>query len=223
MEIQNFKSFKCDDLIIRSSHDKIMDAIRKAFDSTNQTADLCTVSRIIDHLDIKDGMTLFDIQHEIAHILISYQKQPVSINSKLDRRHENPGRPEVTRVCALLPDWKVVSLLKTIGKRLVRYIDKPLQLITCYYLALFALLKTESCMGKIRYYWQLLVKHIKGFKIPALRTVQDAIEKLSNWRNNVKKLVFTAAEKLKYRAWSKLQDMIEELLPELEPAFKVTC
>ena len=78
-------------------------------------------------------------------------------------------------------------------------------------------------MGKIRYYWQLLVKHIKGFKIPALRTVQDAIEKLSNWRNNVKKLVFTAAEKLKYRAWSKLQDMIEELLPELEPAFKVTC
>lgn len=223
MEIQNFKSFKCDDLIIRSSHDKIMDAIRKAFDSTNQTADLCTVSRIIDHLDIKDGMTLFDIQHEIAHILISNQKQPVSINSKLDRRHENPGRPEVTRVCALLPDWKVVSLLKTIGKRLVRYIDKPLQLITCYYLALFALLKTESCMGKIRYYWQLLVKHIKGFKIPALRTVQDAIEKLSNWRNNVKKLVFTAAEKLKYRAWSKLQDMIEELLPELEPAFKVTC
>lgn len=223
MEIQNFKSFKCDDLIIRSSHDKIMDAIRKAFDSTNQTADLCTVSRIIDHLDIKDGMTLFDIQHEIAHILISYQKQPVSINSKLDRRHENPGRPEVTRVCALLPDWKVVSLLKTIGKRLVRYIDKPLQLITCYYLALFALLKTESCMGKIRYYWQLLVKHIKGFKIPALRTVQDAIDKLSNWRNNVKKLVFTAAEKLKYRAWSKLQDMIEELLPELEPAFKVTC
>lgn len=223
MEIQNFKSFKCDDLIIRSSHDKIMDAIRKAFDSTNQTADLCTVSRIIDHLDIKDGMTLFDIQHEIAHILISNQKQPVSINSKLDRRHENPGRPEVTRVCALLPDWKVVSLLKTIGKRLVRYIDKPLQLITCYYLALFALLKTESCMGKIRYYWQLLVKHIKGFKIPALRTVQDAIDKLSNWRNNVKKLVFTAAEKLKYRAWSKLQDMIEELLPELEPAFKVTC
>ncbi len=223
MQIKNFKSIKCDDLIIRSSHDKIMDAIRKAFDSTNQTADLCTVSRIIDHLDIKDGMTLFDIQHEIAHILISYQKQPVSINSKRDRRHENPGRPEVTRVCALLPDWKVVSLLKTIGKRLVRYIDKPLQLITCYYLALFALLKTESCMGKIRYYWQLLVKHIKGFKIPALRTVQDAIDKLSNWRNNVKKLVFTAAEKLKYRAWSKLQDMIEELLPELEPAFKVTC
>ena len=104
---------------------------------------------------------------------------------------------------------------------MVGFYDKPLQLITCYYLALFALLKTESYTGKIKYYWELLVKHIKGFKIPALRTVQNAIDKLSNWRNNIKKLVFTAAEKLKYRAWSQLQDMIEELLPALEPAFKV--
>ena len=221
MEIKNFTITKRDGSKGRFSLDKIMGAICKAFENTHQTADLVTVSKIIDHLDIKDGMSTFSIQHEIEHLLLYYQDQHVFGSNKRDKRHENPGRPEVTRVCALLPDWKVVSLLKKIGKRLVKYIDKPIQLITCYYLALFALLKTESSEGKIRYYWQLLVKHIKNFKIPALRTIQNAIDKLSNWRNNIKKLVFTAAEKLKYRAWSKLQDMIEELLPELEPSFKV--
>lgn len=221
MEIKNFTITKRDGSQDRFSLSKIMVAICKAFENTNQTADMVTVCKIIDHLDIKDGMTTFSIQHELEHLLLQYKDQQVYESNKRDRRHENPGRPKVTRVCALLPDWKVVSLLKKIGKRLVKYIDKPLQLITCYYLALFALLKTESCEGKIRYYWELLDKRIKGFKIPALRTVQDAIYKLSNWRNNIKKLVFTAAEKLKYRAWSKLQDMIEELLPELEPAFKV--
>ena len=214
MEIKNFTITKRDGLKSRFSLDKIMGAICKAFENTHQTADLVTVSKIIDHLDVKDGMSTFSIQHEIEHLLLYYQDQHVFGSNKRDKRHENPGRPEVTRVCALLPDWKVVSLLKKIGKRLVK-------LITCYYLALFALLKTESSEGKIRYYWQLLVKHIKNFKIPALRTIQNAIDKLSNWRNNIKKLVFTAAEKLKYRAWSKLQDMIEELLPELEPSFKV--
>ena len=220
MGIKNFTITKRDGSKDRLSLDKIMGAICKAFENTNQTADLGTVSKIIGRLDIKDGITPFDIQHELEHVLLSAPVHRVIESRKYDRRHDNPGRPEVTRVCALLPDWKVVALLRRIGKRLMGFYNKPLQLITCYYLALFALLKTESCTGKIRYYWQLLVKHIKGFKIPALRTVQDAIDKLSNWRNNIKKLVFTAAEKLKYRAWSKLQDMIEELLPDLEPAFK---
>ena len=217
----NFTVTKRDGSKDRFALDKIMNAIVKAFESVDEPADLGAVSKIIDRLDIKDGMTPFDIQHEIEQLLLSYPDQPVIESRKYDRRHKNPGAPKVTRVCALLPDWKVVLLLKKIGKQLARYIDKPLQLITCYYLALFALLKTESYNRKIRYYWQLLVNKIKGFKIPALRTVQDAIDKLANWRDNVKKLVFTAAEKLKYRAWSRLQDMIEELLPTLEPAFRV--
>ena len=220
MEIKNFTITKRDGSKDRFSLDKIMGAICKAFENTNQTVDLGAVSKIIDRLNIRDDMTPLDIQHELEHVLLSAPVHRVIESRKYDRRHNNSGRPKVTRVCALLPDWKVVALLRRIGKQLIRFYYKPLQLITCYYLALFALLKTESCTGKIRYYWQLLVKHIKGFKIPALRTVQDAIDKLSNWRNNIKKLIFTAAEKLKYSAWSKLQDMIEELLPDLEPAFK---
>lgn len=219
--IMTYSVVKRDRRLVGFNEQIIMAAIRKAFENTNQLADLGTVSKIIDHLDIEDNMKVSDIQETLERVLLSFQMKEESQSGKYDRRHDNPGRPEVTRLCAPLPDWKVISLLKRVGRQLRKFVDKPLQLFTCYYLALFALIKTESYSGKIKYYWQLLVKYIKGFRVPALRTMQDAIDKLSNWRNNIKKLVFTTAEKLKYRAWSKLQDMIEELLTDLEPAFKV--
>jgi hypothetical protein len=83
---------------------------------------------------------------------------------------------------------------------------------------MFALLKTESSHGKIRYYRDLLLRYTKGFRIPSLRALQDAIAKFSNWKENTTRVVFKACEKIKFKAWSVLQGMIENLLPQLEPA-----
>lgn len=215
MEIKNFTITKRDGTKDRFSLDKILGAITKAFETVDAPADLGTVSKVISHLDIKENMSQFDIQHELEHILLQYANLD---SCKHDRRHENPGRPKATRFCAALPDRRVVTLLREIGRRLKSYIDKPLQLLTCYYLAMFALLKTESWYGKIEHYWRILVKYIKGFRIPALRTLQDAIAKYSNWKEKTKRYVFTACEKFKFKAWDALQSMIEKLLPQLEPA-----
>ena len=52
MEIKNFTITKRDGSKDQFSLDKIMNAIVKAFESVNEHADLATVSKILNHLDM---------------------------------------------------------------------------------------------------------------------------------------------------------------------------
>ena len=56
MEMQDFTITKRDGSKDRFSLDKIMNAIIKAFDSVGAAADLGTVSKIISHIDIHEGI-----------------------------------------------------------------------------------------------------------------------------------------------------------------------
>ena len=65
MEIKNFTITKRDGSKDSFSLDKIMNAIIKAFDSVEEPADLGTISKIINHLDIRNDIKVEDIQHAI--------------------------------------------------------------------------------------------------------------------------------------------------------------
>ena len=213
MEIKNFTITRRDGSRDSFAVDKIMNAIVKAFDHTKVPTDLGTISKIIGHLNIEKGMLQDEIQDEIERALLRE-------GNRHDRRVFNQ-RPATERMCALMPDNRVISLLKKIGIKLRRYYGNPLQLFTCFLLAFYALIKTESRGGKIAHYWELLVRYMKGYKIPALRTLQDAIKKLSCWQTNTMTWLLSKADRIKYKAWSTFQGMIENMLPKLEPAFIV--
>ena len=70
MEIKNFTITKRDGSKDQFSLDKIMNAIVKAFESVSVPADLGTISRILSHLDIKDDITVEDIQNQVEESLM---------------------------------------------------------------------------------------------------------------------------------------------------------
>ena len=70
MEIKNFTITKRDGSKDQFSLDKIMNAIVKAFESVNEHADLATVSKILNHLDMHDDITVEDIQNQVEEALM---------------------------------------------------------------------------------------------------------------------------------------------------------
>ena len=70
MEIKNFTITKRDGSKDQFSLDKIMNAIVKAFESVNEPADLAIVSRILNHLDMHDDITVEDIQNQVEEALM---------------------------------------------------------------------------------------------------------------------------------------------------------
>ena len=70
MEIKNFTITKRDGSKDQFSLDKIMNAIVKAFESVNVPADLGTISKILSNLDIKDDITVEDIQNQVEESLM---------------------------------------------------------------------------------------------------------------------------------------------------------
>ena len=64
MKINNFTITKRDGTKDAFSLDKIMNAIIKAFNSVNEPVDLSRISKILSNLDIKDGVTVEDIQNQ---------------------------------------------------------------------------------------------------------------------------------------------------------------
>ena len=62
MEIKNFTITKRDGSADRFTLDKIMNAIIKAFDSVKEPIDLGCISKILSHLNIKEGIKVEDIQ-----------------------------------------------------------------------------------------------------------------------------------------------------------------
>ena len=70
MEIKNFTITKRDGTKDFFSLDKIMNAITKAFESVGEPSDLGTISRIISRLDIKNDITVEDIQNQVEEALM---------------------------------------------------------------------------------------------------------------------------------------------------------
>ena len=70
MEIKNFTITKRDGSKDRFSLDKIMNAIVKAFESVDEPTDLGAISKILSHLDIKDDITVEDIQNQVEVALM---------------------------------------------------------------------------------------------------------------------------------------------------------
>ena len=70
MEIKNFTITKRDGSKDRFSLDKIMNAIVKAFESVEEPADLGTISKVLSNLDIKDDITVEDIQNQVEESLM---------------------------------------------------------------------------------------------------------------------------------------------------------
>ena len=70
MEIKNFTITKRDGSKDLFSLDKIMNAIVKAFESAQEPADLAIVSKILNHLDMHDNITVEDIQNQVEEALM---------------------------------------------------------------------------------------------------------------------------------------------------------
>ena len=220
MEIKNFTITKRDCSKDSFSLDKIMNAIVKAFESVNEPAELGTVSKILSHLDVKDDTTFDDIQHQVEEALKKeggYKVAVSSVLNRLDRRHNNPGRPKITQLCRRLTDDEWIHAFREAQERARAYTDSPNQYVCVFFTTLFRLLGTEVPSGRIAYYWKMLREHVAGLKVPALRTVQYNIERFMKWKDNATKWGISTAERIKFKAWAALQNVLEELLPKIEP------
>lgn len=226
MEIKNFTITKRDGSKDRFSLDKIMNAICKAFESVNEPTDLGTVSKILSHLDVKDDTLFEDIQTQVEEALMREGRYTVAksfILYRHDRRHNNPGRPKITQLCRRLTDNEWIYAFRKAQEIASVYIDNPNQYVCVFFTTLFTLLGTEVPSGRIAYYWKMLRKHIVGLKVPALRTVQYNIERFLKWKEDAKKWMISKAEKIKFKSWAALQNVLEKLLPKIEPKLAMCC
>ena len=67
--MKDFAIIKRDGSKDRFSLDKIMNAIIKAFESVNEDVDLASVSKIVSHIDVFDGVTVENIQNQVEQAL----------------------------------------------------------------------------------------------------------------------------------------------------------
>ena len=68
--MKDFTIVKRDGSRDKFSLDKIMNAIIKAFQSVNKQVDLCSISKIISHLDMHDDIKVEDIQNQVELALM---------------------------------------------------------------------------------------------------------------------------------------------------------
>ena len=68
--MKDFAIIKRDGSKDRFSLDKIMNAIIKAFESVNEDVDLASVSKIVSHNDVFDGVTVENIQNRVEQALM---------------------------------------------------------------------------------------------------------------------------------------------------------
>lgn len=70
MEVRKFTITKRDGTRDEFSLDKIMNAIVKAFEAVEEPFNVASISKIISHLDIKDDITVEDIQNQVEIALM---------------------------------------------------------------------------------------------------------------------------------------------------------
>ncbi len=104
MEIKNFTITKRDGSLARFSLDKIMNAIIKAFNSVEEPIDLGCISRILNHLDIYEGIKVEDIQNQVEEALMKEQYFKVAKSFMLYRQRHMEDR-EVMEKMNFLADY----------------------------------------------------------------------------------------------------------------------
>ncbi|MCE2616601.1 MAG: anaerobic ribonucleoside-triphosphate reductase [Phocaeicola sp.] len=104
MEIKNFTITKRNGTTDRFSLDKIMNAIIKAFNSVEEPIDLGNLSKIISHLDIKEGIKVEDIQNQVEEALMKEGHYKVAKSFMLYRQRHTEDR-EVMEKMKFLSDY----------------------------------------------------------------------------------------------------------------------
>lgn len=82
----------------RFSLDKIMNAIIKAFQSVGEDVDLNTVSKILSHLSISEGITVEDIQNQVEEALMREGYYKVAKSFMLYRQRHNEDRETLEKL-----------------------------------------------------------------------------------------------------------------------------
>jgi len=98
MEIKNFTITKRDGTKDRFSLDKIMNAIIKAFDSVKEPTSLGSISKIVSHLDIKDGVCVEDIQNQVEEALMREGHYKVAKSFILYRQEHQEDRGTLAKM-----------------------------------------------------------------------------------------------------------------------------
>ena len=96
--MQDFTITKRDGSKDRFSLDKIMNAIIKAFDSVGAAADLGTVSKIISHIDIHEGIKVEEIQNQVEEGLMREGHYKVAKSFMLYRQQHTEDRETLQRL-----------------------------------------------------------------------------------------------------------------------------
>ena len=104
MEIKNFTITKRNGTTDRFSLDKIMNAIIKAFTSVNEPIDLGCLSKIISHLDMKEGIKVEDIQNQVEEALMKEGYYKVAKSFMLYRQRHTEDR-EILEKMQFLSDY----------------------------------------------------------------------------------------------------------------------
>ena len=98
MEIKNFTITKRDGSKEQFSLDKIMSAIVKAFESVNVPTDLGTISKVLSHLDIKNDITVEDIQNQVEESLMREGFYKVAKSFMLYRQAHTEDRETLAKL-----------------------------------------------------------------------------------------------------------------------------
>ena len=101
MEIKNFTITKREGSKDQFSLDKIMNAIVKAFESVNEPADLGIVSKILNHLDMHDNITVEDIQNQVEEALMREGYYKVAKSFILYRQEHQEDRETLEKMMFL--------------------------------------------------------------------------------------------------------------------------
>ena len=80
------------------SLDKIMNAVTKAFQSVNEDVNLNAISKILSHLDIKEGITVEDIQNQVEESLMREGFYKVAKSFMLYRQRHNEDRETLEKL-----------------------------------------------------------------------------------------------------------------------------
>ena len=98
METSTFTITKRDGTADRFSLDKIMNAIIKAFNSVNEPLDLSSISHILAHLDIHDGITVEEIQNQVEVALMKEGYYSVAKSFMLYRQRHTEDRETMEKL-----------------------------------------------------------------------------------------------------------------------------
>ncbi len=98
MEIKNFSITKRDGSKDSFSLDKIMNAVLKAFNACAEPIDLGSVSKILSHLDIQDGVRVEDIQNQVEVSLMKEGYYKVAKSFILYRQEHQEDRETLDKL-----------------------------------------------------------------------------------------------------------------------------